>query len=264
LKKALKQRGPEGVGHFIDHSCCPRHINAELAVRWVSDRRDLATVVVIAKKPILPGEWVWVNYAPEDGTLAAWKKRFSCTCCRCRGACSDGQQLSVDHLVTAINASEATKMLWGRGWEQAEQKEVLGLRVRAKLASGNLEGNVIRVEGSRVQVRGTLERGEKGAKTCKLVTEKVELKACRFVEDRLTWHDHDIPSTAVRRVEFQKSAKQTSDFLEETVVEMMLKWSCYGHTADQGLRPVSTRQWVASVWEYPYLLEAWNTVKNSD
>ncbi len=79
LKKALKQRGPEGVGHFIDHSCCPRHINAELAVRWVSDRRDLATVVVIVKKPILPGEWVWVNYATEDGTLEAWKKRFSCT-----------------------------------------------------------------------------------------------------------------------------------------------------------------------------------------
>ena len=43
-----------------------------------------------------------------------------------------------------------------------------------------------------------------------------------------------------------------------------MKWSCYGHTADQGLRPVSTRQWVASVWEYPYLLQAWNTVKNSD
>ena len=95
-------------------------------------------------------------------------------------------------------------------------------------------------------------------------TEEVELKACRFVEDRLTWHDHDIPSTAVRRVEFQKNAKQTSDFLEETVVEMMLKWGFYGHTADQGLRPASTRQWVASVWEYPYLLQAWNTVKDSD
>jgi len=264
LKKALKQRGPEGVGHFIDHSCCPQHINAELAVRWASDRRDLAIVVVIAKKPILPGEWVWVNYAPEDGTLAAWKKRFSCTCCRCRGVCSDGQQLSVNHLVTAINASEATEMLWGRGWEQAEQKEVLGLRVRAKLASGNLEGNVIWVEGSRVQVRGTLECGEKGAKICKLVTEEVELKSCRFVEDRLTWHDHDILSTAVRRVEFQKNAKQNSDFLEETVVEMMLKWGFYGHTADQGLRPASTRQWVASVWEYPHLLQAWSTVKDSD
>jgi hypothetical protein len=155
-------------------------------------------------------------------------------------------------------------MLWGRGWEQAEQKEVLGLRVRAKLASGNLEGNVIWVEGSRVQVRGTLECGEKGAKICKLVTEEVELKACRFVEDRLTWHDHDIPSTAVRRVEFQKNAKQNSDFLEETVVEMMLKWGFYGHTADQGLRPASTRQWVASVWEYPHLLQAWSTVKDSD
>jgi hypothetical protein len=127
-----------------------------------------------------------------------------------------------------------------------------------------LEGNIIRVEGPRVQVRGTLECREKGAKTCKLVTEEVELKACRFVEDGLTWHDHDIPSTAVRRVEFQNNARQSSDFLEETVVEMMLKWSFYGHTADQGLRPVSTRQWVASVWEYPYLLQVWNTVKDGD
>jgi hypothetical protein len=34
LKDALKWRGPPGVGHFIDHSCCPLHTNAELAVRW--------------------------------------------------------------------------------------------------------------------------------------------------------------------------------------------------------------------------------------
>jgi hypothetical protein len=61
LKKALKQRGPEGVGHFIDHSCCPQHTNAELVVRWTSEIKDMATVVVVAKKPILPGEWVWVN-----------------------------------------------------------------------------------------------------------------------------------------------------------------------------------------------------------
>jgi hypothetical protein len=114
LKKALKQRGPEGVGHFIDHSCCPQHTNAELVVRWTSETRDMATVVVVAKKPILPGEWVWVKYAPEDGTLAAWEKRFSCTCCRCRGVCSDGQRLDIDHLVTAISASKATKMPWGR------------------------------------------------------------------------------------------------------------------------------------------------------
>jgi hypothetical protein len=127
-----------------------------------------------------------------------------------------------------------------------------------------LEGNVIRVEGSRVQVRGTLECREKGVKTCKLVTEEVELKECRIVEDSLTWHDQYILSAAVRRVEFQNNAKHGSDFLEETVVEMMLKWGFYGHTADQGLRPVSTRQWVASVWEYPYLLQAWNTVKDSD
>ena len=264
LKKALKQRGPEGVGHFIDHSCCPQHTNAELVVRWTSEIKDMATVVVVAKKPILPGEWVWVNYAPEDGTLAAWEKRFSCTCCRCRGACGDGQRLGINHLVTAIRASKPTKTPWGRGWEQAGQEEVLGLRVRARLTRGNLEGNIIHVQGSRVQVRGTLEGGGKGVKTCNLVTEEVALKECRIVEDNLTWSDQYIPSAAVRRVEFQSNARHDSDCLEETVVEMMLKWGFYGHTADHGLRPVSTRQWVASVWEYPYLLEAWETVKNSD
>jgi hypothetical protein len=152
----------------------------------------------------------------------------------------------------------------GRGWEQAGQQEVLGLRVRARLTCGNLEGNIIRVEGSRVQVRGALECGGKGVKTCKLVTEEVELKECKIVEDSLTWHDQYIPSAAVRRVEFQSNARHDSDFLEETVVEMMLKWGFYGHTADQGLRPASTRQWVASVWEYPYLSQAWNTVKDND
>jgi hypothetical protein len=152
----------------------------------------------------------------------------------------------------------------GRGWEQAGQQEVLGLRVRARLTCGNLEGNIIRVEGSQVQVRGALECGGKGVKTCKLVTEEVELKECKVVEDSLTWHDQYIPSAAVRRVEFQSNARHDSDFLEETVVEMMLKWGFYGHTADQGLRPASTRQWVASVWEYPYLSQAWNTVKDND
>jgi hypothetical protein len=39
LKHALKRRGPAGVGHFIDHSCCPLHTNAELAVRWTSDTK---------------------------------------------------------------------------------------------------------------------------------------------------------------------------------------------------------------------------------
>jgi hypothetical protein len=87
LIDALKRRGPAGVGHFIDHSCCLLHTNAELAVRWTSDAKDTAVAIVVAKRQIPAGEWVWVNYAPEDQTLAAWAKKFLCTYCQCRGAC---------------------------------------------------------------------------------------------------------------------------------------------------------------------------------
>ena len=46
---------------------------------------------------------------------------------------------------------------------------------------------------------------------------------CKVVEDSLKWLDHDIPAEVVRRVEFQHEARNYSDSLEGTVVEMMLK-----------------------------------------
>jgi hypothetical protein len=67
------------------------------------------------------------------------------------------------------------------------------------------------------------------------------------VEDFLTWHDHDIPVEAVQRVEFQHDAKNYSDCLAGTVVEMMLKWGLHGNTADQGLMPCAKRHWVAAL-----------------
>ncbi len=79
LKDALKRRGPTGVGHLIDHSCCPLHSNTKLAVQWTSDAKEIAVTIVVAKRPILAGEWVWVNYPPEDQTLSAWAKKFSYT-----------------------------------------------------------------------------------------------------------------------------------------------------------------------------------------
>jgi hypothetical protein len=264
LKDALKRRGPTGVGHLIDHSCCPLHTNAELAVRWTSDAKEIAVAIVVAKRPILAGEWVWVNYAPEDQTLAAWAKKFSCTCCQCRGVCGDAQKLGINHLFTAISDSSATGTPWGRSWRQTGSQEAMGLRVRVKLPQGSLEGNVIHVEGPQVQVRGTLKCMEKGAKTRKSVTETVAWSNCKVMEDSLKWHDHEIPAEAVQRVEFQQDARNYSDCLEGTVVEMMLKWGLYGHTADQGLMPCAKRHWVASVWEYTFLLKTWDTVKDED
>ena len=61
----------------------------------MSDAKDIAVAIVVAKRRIQAGEWVWVNYAPEDQTLAVWAKRFSCTCCQCRGQEAMGVRVRV-------------------------------------------------------------------------------------------------------------------------------------------------------------------------
>ena len=64
-----------------------------------------------------------------------------------------------------------------------------------------------------------------------------------MVEDSLKWFDHETPAEAVHLVEFQQDARNYSDCLEETVVEMMLKWGLYRHTTDQGLMQCAKRHW---------------------
>jgi hypothetical protein len=121
--------------------------------------------------------------------------------------------------------------------------------------------NVIQEAGPQVQIRGVLKCTAKGVKNRRIVTEMVDWSACNAVEDGLTRHDDIIPAEAVQRVEFHREARNQSDYLEETVVEMMLKWGLFGPTATQGLMPCVKRFWVASVWEYTHLLREWKTVK---
>jgi hypothetical protein len=139
-----------------------------------------------------------------------------------------------------------------------------GARVRVKLPRGNLEGNITQAVGPQAQVRGVLKCMENGIKTHRMVTERVDRSACRVVEDLLTWHDRDISADVVQQVEFQREARNQSDYLDKTVVEMMLKWGLFGHTVNQGLMPCSKRHWVASVWEYTFLLGEWETVKHEE
>jgi len=115
------------------------------------------------------------EHAPEDQTLAAWAKRFSCTCCQCWGACGV-QKLGFNYLLTAISDASATGATLGRSWKQTWRQEAMGLRVRVKLTQGSLEGNVIHVEGPQVRVRVTLKCIEKGVKTRKSVTETVSVE----------------------------------------------------------------------------------------
>ena len=60
---------------------------------------------------------------------------------------------------------------------------------------------------------------EKGDKTRKSVTETVAWSICKVVEDSLKWHDHEIPTEPVQRVEFQQDARNYSDCLEGTLVD---------------------------------------------
>ena len=124
-----------------------------------------------------------------------------------------------------------------------------GIRIRAKWPRWDLEGNVIQEEGPQVQLRWVLKCTDNEVKVRRIVREMVNWNACRVVQDRLTWHDHDIPAEVVQRVEFQRKARIQSDYLEDTVVKMMFKWGLFGPTADQGLMLCAKRHWVASVWE---------------
>ena len=78
LTQALAQRGPDGVGHIINHTCCRTHRNAELAVRWMTEDRGVAVVVAIATRAISPGERVLVHYSPEGSDFRKWSRNFRC------------------------------------------------------------------------------------------------------------------------------------------------------------------------------------------
>ena len=91
LRAALTRKGPAGVGHFVNHTCCSRHRNATLAVRWASEAKREARVIVTATTEISPGERVLVHYAPEGDDFEQWRGTFKCMCCKCRGVCGNGK-----------------------------------------------------------------------------------------------------------------------------------------------------------------------------
>jgi len=93
LKRALKPEGDQGVGHLVNHTCCPEHCNAELLLtRAMSgdprsnfgDDEGAISLVIRAKRAIKRHEAILVHYNPEEG-IASWKHVFKCACCRCKG-----------------------------------------------------------------------------------------------------------------------------------------------------------------------------------
>ena len=142
LEKALEKRGPPGIGHLANHTCCTYHRNAVLELRWVSEDKQLATVVVVADKRILPGERILVHYAPEGDAFQNWAQTFACTCCKCRGACGGADSKGPEDFVNFINSTAALEPEWDTGGSR-ERKVALGTRVRVKIPEGDMVGNVI-------------------------------------------------------------------------------------------------------------------------
>ena len=91
----------EGLGHFAQHTCCPKHVNAYLFPICIMDEAprpsrgakrlhydeiiDVQALAIRAQKAINEGDEILVHYvgAGQKGDL--W---FDCKCCQCLG-CED-------------------------------------------------------------------------------------------------------------------------------------------------------------------------------
>ena len=98
----LNPEGDQGVGHLVNHTCCPEHCNAELLLtRAMSgdprsnfgDDEGAISLVIRAKRAIKRHEAILIHYNLEEG-ITSWKHVFKCACCRCKGQCGVSAQSS--------------------------------------------------------------------------------------------------------------------------------------------------------------------------
>ena len=254
LREALNRRGPAGVGHFVNHTCCEVHRNAKLAVRWASQARRIAAVVVIATKQIQPGERVLVHYAPEGDDFGQWKRTFKCMCCQCRGVCGGGTASGPSDLLEAMRQAATPDWRRAAGLEGQGAAEV-GRRVRVKTQDGSLVGNVMQQHESKVQVRGTLGRARQ------ITSVMVDPRECEVIPDNLVWADLTISTSALRRVEYQQAATNQGDYLEDTVLTGLLRWGLHGDSAEAGLQPCLHRDWISGTFTFKYMHDVWQEVR---
>ena len=252
LKHALSQRGPPGVGQFANHTCCPLHTNAEIRMAQAPDGSFLA--VLRARKRINVGTAILIQYADLGKDRDQWHSTFACTCCRCRGVCpQQGNQTGLGFLAV-VNSTSLSEQ---QQRELEDQHLEPGTRVQLGGSLRHSLGNVIKVTGSKVHVR-TFREDEK-----KMEDARVERADCAVVPDTLQFPGVKLERTNLQRVRFQPTPEGSSDYLEEGVVEAVLRWSGYGSTMRAGLQAVDGRFWMASPWEYSNLLEAWTNCQDT-
>ena len=254
LRGALARRGPAGIGHFVNHTCCARHRNAELAVRWVSEARRHATVAVIATKQIQPGERVLVHYAPEGQDFERWKGTFKCECCKCRGVCGGDRASGPGELFEAMQRAGALQGANETGLTQERTAEV-GTRVRVQLPGGTLVGNITQHRDSKVRVWGRQGRA------LQPVSVMVDPKNCEIIPDNMLWGDLTIPAWALQRVKYRQAAPDQQSYLDDTVLTALLRWGLHGDSASAGLQPSIHRDWIGDTYTFEYMQRMWREIQ---
>ena len=270
LKKALEKRGPSGSGHLANHTCCSHHRNAVLELRWVSEDKQLATVVVVAEKRILPGERILVHYAPERNAFQNWSKTFACTCCKCRGACGGAGGKGPEDFVNFINSTAALEPEWDTGGSR-KREVVLGSRVQVKIPEGDMVGNVIGWEERRVVIQGVCTKGNDGSiinmdeREMEEVVMRVNVdeQDCKIIDDRLQWGDRTIRMESLLRVRHQERAANQEDYMEDSVLMAMLRWGMHGASEIAGLRAQMHNDWLVDSFTFEKVQEAWQAVKRN-
>ena len=270
LEKALEKRGPPGIGHLANHTCCTYHRNAVLELRWVSEDKQLATAVVVADKRILPGERILVHYAPEGDAFQNWAQTFACTCCKCRGACGGADSKGPEDFVNFINSTAALEPEWDTGGSR-ERKVALGTRVRVKIPEGDMVGNVIGWEKRRAVIQGVCIKGNDGSvidieereKEQTAMRVEVDEKDCEIIDDWLQWGDREITMGALLRVRHRERAAHQEDYMEDSVLMAMLRWGLHGASETAGLRAQVHNDWLVDSFTFKKVQEAWQAVERN-
>ena len=184
LKRALNPGGDQGVGHLVNHTCCPEHCNAEfLLTRAMSgdprsnfgDDEGVISLVIRARRAIKRHETILVHYNPEEG-IASWKQVFKCACCRCKGQCG----------VSAQSNHEA-RQVFTRNVEQTKHEGVSDARgmfksdfVRTHL--NDFWGNIVEVTNDDVKVKGFCVTAKR------IITKRIQANNLQRDDQVVRWH----------------------------------------------------------------------------
>ena len=184
LKRALTPEGDQGVGHLVNHTCCPEHRNAELLLTRamsgdprnnLEDDEGAISLAIRATRAIKRHEAILIHYNPEEG-IASWKHVFKCTCCKCKGQCGVSAQSSCE-----------TRQAFTMRVKQSKHEGVPDVRsmiksdfVRTRL--NDFWGNIVEITNDDVKVKGFCVAAKR------ILTKRMQADDLQRDDQVIRWH----------------------------------------------------------------------------